>query len=276
MLALGKAILIMTNQQARAGTFRALHTAGRPFVLFNAWDPGSTKAVEAAGAVAIATGSWSVAAAFGQPDGEQLPLSVALDNLARIVAATDLPVSVDLERGYGEDPAGVARTVAAAMAAGAIGCNLEDSLPATGRLREIGDQVERLRAARAAMVRGPVMGFLNARTDVFLQAPAEAHDAAMVEAALDRAQAYEAAGADGIFMPGLAELGLIEVAAKASPLPLNIMVGEGSPTLAALARAGVARVSHGPGPYLTAMRAVEDAARAAFGDASAADPPQAG
>jgi 2-methylisocitrate lyase-like PEP mutase family enzyme len=139
----------MTDQQTRARTFRALHTAGRPLVLFNAWDPGSARAVEAAGAVAIATGSWSVAAAFGQADGERLPLTLALDNLARIVAATDLPVSIDLESGYGEDPAGVARTVGAAVAVGAVGCNLEDSLPATGRLREIGDQVERLRAARA-------------------------------------------------------------------------------------------------------------------------------
>jgi methylisocitrate lyase len=193
---------------------------------------------------------------------------LALDNLARIVAATDLPVSVDLESGYGEDPAGVGRTVAAAMAVGAIGCNLEDSFPATGRLRGVEEQVERLRAARAAMDGARVAGFLNARTDVFFQAPAEAHDATMVEAALERAHAYAAAGADGIFMPGLADLGLIEVAAKASPLPLNIMVGSGTPSLAALARVGVARVSHGPGPYLTAMRAVEDAARVAFDRAS--------
>jgi len=213
---------------------------------------------------ALATGSWSVAAAFGVADGERLPLPLAIDNLARIVAATDLPVSIDLESGYGEDPEGVGRAVAAAMAVGAIGCNLEDSFPATGRLRDVGDQAERLRAARAAMDRVAVEGFLNARTDVFFQAPAEAHDAAMVEAALERAHAYALAGADGIFMPGLADLNLIEVAAKASPLPLNIMVGKGTPSQAALARVGVARVSHGPGPYLTAMRALEDAARAAF------------
>jgi 2-methylisocitrate lyase-like PEP mutase family enzyme len=123
------------------------------------------------------------------------------------------------------------------------------------------------------MDRARVTGFLNARTDVFFQAPPEAHDAAMVEAALERAHAYAAAGAAGIFMPGLRDLGLIEAAAKASPLLLNIMVGEGTPSLAALTRAGVARISHGPGPYLIAMRAVEDAARAAFDDASAAHRP---
>jgi len=262
----------MADQQSRARTFRSLHVAGRPIVLFNVWDPGSAKAVEAAGAAALATGSWSVAAAFGQADGERLPLDLALANLARIVAATDLPVSIDLESGYGEDPAGVGRTVAAAMAAGAIGCNLEDSVPATGKLRDVEDQAERLRAAREAMDRAGAAGFLNARTDVFFQAPAGAHDAAMVEAALERARAYAAAGADGIFMPGLVDIGLIEIAAKASPLPLNIMAAQATPTLAALARVGVARVSHGPGPYLTAMRGVEQAARAAFGGAAADRP----
>jgi methylisocitrate lyase len=259
-----KEIVVMADQQSRARIFRALHNGGRPLVLFNAWDPGSAKAVEAAGAVALATGSWSVAAAFGQSDGERLPLTLVLDNLARIVAATDLPVSIDLESGYGEDPAGVGRTVTAAMAVGAIGCNLEDSFAATGRLRGIEDHVDRLRAARAAMDRAQVAGFLNARTDVFFQAPVKEHDASMVEVALERAHAYAAAGADGIFMPGLVDAGLIEIAAKFSPLPLNVMVGEGTPALAVLARVGVARVSHGPGPYLKAMRAVEDAARAAF------------
>jgi 2-methylisocitrate lyase-like PEP mutase family enzyme len=253
----------MSDQRIKARTFRALHTVGRPLILFNVWDAGSARSVDAAGAVALATGSWSVAAAFGQADGERLPLTLALDNLARIAAATELPVSIDLESGYGEDPAGVARTVAVAANAGAIGCNLEDSFPGGGGLREIGDQVERLRAARVSLDRGGLMGFLNARTDVFFQERPEAHDAAMVEAALERAHAYAAAGADGIFMPGLIDLGLIEAAAKASPLPLNIMVGEGTPPLSALARVGVSRVSHGPGPYRLAMRALEAAARAA-------------
>jgi 2-methylisocitrate lyase-like PEP mutase family enzyme len=254
----------MTDQNTKARTFRALHIVGRPLILFNVWDAGSAGAVQAAGAVALATGSWSVAAAFGRGDGEQLPLTLALDNLARIAAASDLPVSIDLEAGYGEDPAGVAHAVAAAVGAGAIGCNLEDSFPATSRLREIGDQVERLHSARIALDRNRLVGFLNARTDVFFQARPEAHDAAMVDAALERAHAYAAAGADGIFMPGLTDPALIETAAKASPLPLNIMVGEGTPPLSALARAGVSRVSHGPGPYRLAMRAVEAAARAAM------------
>src|SRR5258708_40374017 len=102
----------MTDQQTRARTFRALHIAGHPIVLFNVWDPGSAKAVEAAGAPALATGSWSVAAAFGQSDGGQLPLTLALGNLARIVATTGLPVSIDLDSGHSEEPARVGCTVA--------------------------------------------------------------------------------------------------------------------------------------------------------------------
>lgn len=255
----------MTDQITKAELFHSLHVAGRPLVLFNVWDPGSTKAVAAAGAAAIATGSWSVAAAHGFPDGEKLPWPLALDNLRRIVAATELPVSFDIESGYGDDPAAVGRSVADLLAAGAIGCNIEDSFPATGKLRAIADQVERLRAARSAAGRAGIDAFINARIDVFFQAGPEAHDGAMVEAAIERAQAFAAAGADGVFLPGVVDLGLIAALARRSPLPLNIMAGASSPDLAALAGASVARVSHGPGPYLAAMRALTAAAKAAAG-----------
>ena len=255
---------MVTAQQTKARIFRTLHVSGRPLVLFNAWDPGSAKAVEAAGAAAVATGSWSVAAAHGYPDGEQLPWSLALDNLKRIVAATPLPVSMDIESGYGNDPAGVARTMSDLLAAGAIGCNLEDSFPETGRLREVADQAGRLRAARRVVDQTGTDAFINARIDVFFQAPADRHDAAMAQVALERARAFAAAGADGIFLPGVVELDLIEILAKACPLPMNVMVGEGSPSLAALAGAGVARVSHGPGPFLAAMQALTGLARTAL------------
>jgi 2-methylisocitrate lyase-like PEP mutase family enzyme len=257
-------IIVVTNQQTKAQTFRALHVAGRPLVLSNVWDPGSARAVEAAGAPAIATGSWSVAAVHGFKDGEQLPWTLALDNLRRIVANTQLPVSVDLESGYGDNPANVARTFADALAAGAIGCNLEDSFPASGALRGIEDQAQRLRAARAAADKAGVHAFINARIDVFFQAPKDRHGSAMVEAALERARAFAAAGADGAFVPGVIDLGLIEALAEASPLPLNIMMQEGSPAIAALAQAGVARVSYGPGPYVAAMQALTASARVAL------------
>lgn len=255
----------MSDPSVKAETFRALHAPGRPLVLFNAWDAGSASAVTRAGASAIATGSWSVAAANGYEDGERVPLELALANLRRIVAATALPVTVDLERGYGDCAEAVARTIALAIEAGAVGCNLEDSVPPEGALRDVHAQRERIAAARSA-ADGPRRAFfVNARTDVFFQRPPEAHDGGMVHDALARAQAYADAGADGLFVPGLVDESLIAALVARSPLPVNVMVGAGTPALARLAAAGVARVSHGPGPYLAAMQALEAAARAAIG-----------
>jgi 2-methylisocitrate lyase-like PEP mutase family enzyme len=253
----------MSTQQEKAARFRALHVPGRPVVIFNAWDPGSAKAVADAGAAAIATGSWSVAKANGFADGEKIPLDLAIDNLTRIVAATTLPVSADIESGYGKDPESVARTIERTIKAGAVGCNLEDSFPDTGKLRPLEEQVLRIKAARAAANAGPGY-FINARTDVFFQKPPEKHDDAMIEEALERGRAYAAAGADGLFAPGLIDEGLIAKLAAASALPLNVMVGDGTPNLSRLANARVARVSHGPGPYIAAMQALEKAARAAM------------
>src|SRR5512145_2200588 len=116
------------NQQEYARAFRKLHVPGNPVILFNAWDAGSARVVANAGAKAIATGSWSVAAAHGCDDGERLPLELAIANLERIAAAVALPVTIDLEAGYGIPPAAVAASVAQAIAAGAIGCNLEDRI----------------------------------------------------------------------------------------------------------------------------------------------------
>jgi 2-methylisocitrate lyase-like PEP mutase family enzyme len=253
----------MSTQHEKAARFRALHIAGRPLVLFNVWDPGSAKAVTEAGAAALATGSWSVAKANGFGDGEKIPLDLAIDNLARIVAATTLPVSADIESGYGKDPEAVYRTVERTVKAGAVGCNLEDSFPETGKLRGLPEQVLRIEAARKAANAVPEY-FINARSDVFFQKPAEAHDVAMIEETLERAHAYAAAGADGLFAPGLVDEALIAKLAAASPLPLNVMVSDRTPNLRSLANAGVARVSHGPGPYIATMRALEIAARAAM------------
>jgi len=252
----------MQKQLEQANTFKALHVPGRPLVLFNIWDVGSAKAVAAGGARALATGSWSVAAANGFPDGERIPLDLCIANLRRIVDAVDLPVSLDLESGYGVDPAAVGEAFARAVQAGAIGCNIEDSFPDNGSLRETADQVARLKAARAAADGLGVPAFLNARTDVFFQAGSDRHDEGMVAAALERGRAYADAGADGLFVPGLVGERLIGLLVEGSPLPVNIMAGAATPPAARLAELGVARISHGPGPYRQAMRALEEAARA--------------
>src|SRR5262245_17734563 len=253
----------MCTPARKAEQFRALHIAGKPLVLFNVWDAGSAKAVAAAGATAIATGSWSVANAHGFADGERIPRALAIDNLRRIAAAADLPVTADLESGYGETPEAVGETIRLAIDAGAIGCNLEDSFPANGALREIAGQCDRIRNARRVADACNVRLFINARTDVFFQLSHEQHHEAMVRETAERARAYAEAGADGLFAPGLEDIALIGELARASPLPLNIMVSGATPPLRVLAEHGVARVSHGPRPYLMVMKTLEDAARSA-------------
>jgi 2-methylisocitrate lyase-like PEP mutase family enzyme len=253
----------MTDQTRKAEQLRGLHIPGKPLVLFNIWDAGSAKAIATAGAKAIATSSWSMANANGYADGERIPLALAIDNLRRIVAATDLPVTIDLESGYGDAVEAVEQTIQFAIEAGAVGCNLEDSFPANGKLRETRDQADRIRHARRTADAAHMGLFLNARTDVFFQRAAEPHTEAMVAETIERARAYADAGADGLFTPGLTDIALIARLAQGSPLPLNIMVGDATSPTRALAEHGVARVSHGAAPYIVAMKALEEAARAA-------------
>jgi len=251
------------EQVRKASEFRGLHIPGKPLVFFNIWDAGSAKAVAAGGAKAIATSSWSVANAHGFSDGERLPLSAAIENLRQIASAVDLPITIDLESGYGDQADALGNTIALVIETGAVGCNLEDSYPANGSLREMSDQCLRIQSARRIAEAAQIDFFINARTDVFFQRPAAQHDEAMVSEAIERSRAYADAGADGLFAPGLADIGLIARLAKNAPLPLNIMVGDGTPHLRVLAESGVARVSHGPRPYLLAMKALEEAALAA-------------
>jgi 2-methylisocitrate lyase-like PEP mutase family enzyme len=252
----------MTTQVQKAKHFRKLHVPGEPLVLFNIWDPGSAKAVAETGAKALGTSSWAVSEASGYSDGEHTPLNFAIDNLRRITEATELPVTVDLESGYGDTPKKVGETIALAIKAGAIGCNLEDSFPENGSLREIAQQVDRIRQARKRGDETDVSFFINARTDVFIQVSQDEHDAKLVAKALERASAYADAGADGLFVPGLADLALISELTKASPLPVNIMVSQGA-NLSALAKRNVARVSYGADPYVVTMEALQEVARKA-------------
>jgi 2-methylisocitrate lyase-like PEP mutase family enzyme len=244
-------------------TFEALHVPGDPVILFNIWDAGSAQAAERAGAKAVATGSWSVAAAHGYGDAEGLPLDLALANARRIVGATALPVSIDFEGGYSTDPQGFAANLAALAGTGAIGCNFEDQVigGAARTLHATADQAARIAAGRRAV--GPGF-FINARTDIFLANPAGTHDDSMADDAIARAHAYGEAGASGFFVPGLVDLRLLERVCKASPLPVNFMAFPGAPSAAQVAAAGIARISHGPYPYRLALKAYEDAARAAF------------
>jgi 2-methylisocitrate lyase-like PEP mutase family enzyme len=146
-----------------------------------------------------------------------------------------------------------------------VGCDLENSFPGDGKRREITDQADRIHRGRQAADRAEIGLFINARTDVSFQRPPVQHDESMVVEAINRACAYARAGADGLFAPGLTDISLIERLAEASPLPLNIMIGDASPPVPILADHGVARVSHGPRPYLMMVKALEAAARAESG-----------
>ncbi len=255
----------MADQLEQARAFARLHVPGSPLVLFNVWDAGSARAVAGAGARALATGSHPVASAHGYEDGEKIPLDLALANLERIVGAVDLPVSVDLEAGYGASPEAVFETVTLALSAGAVGCNLEDRVLGTAELFTVAQSAARVRAARAAGERFGLPCFVNARTDLFLVTPAAEQGDALVDAALERAAAWAAAGADGFFVPGLADEAHMARLCAASPLPVNLFARPDGPSLVRLAALGAARISHGPIPWRLAMRALAEAAREAHG-----------
>tara|TARA_R110002049_G_scaffold140930_7_gene302379 strand:+ start:31307 stop:32068 length:762 start_codon:yes stop_codon:yes gene_type:complete len=243
------------TQQDKAQMFAALHQKGVPLVLYNVWDAGSARAVSGAGAAAIATGSWSVAAAQGYEDGQALPLPALLRTAAEIVRAVDLPVSIDFEGGYAVDPAGLGENTRALVQTGAIGLNFEDQVVGGSGLHDLDVQVARIAAIRAAADAEGVALFINARTDLFLQSKPEDH-AHHVAAALMRARAFAEAGANGVFVPGLADAGLIAQVCAQSDLPVNVMKSPAAPDISALAACGVARISHGPFPYRDAMKAL--------------------
>ncbi|MXO90744.1 isocitrate lyase/PEP mutase family protein [Pontixanthobacter aquaemixtae] len=242
--------------------FKNLHVPGDPLVLFNIWDAGSAKAVASAGAKALATGSYGVAEAMGFTDGETVPLDTVLANLKRIVAGTDLPVSLDIESGYGETAEQVGASVALVKEAGAAGINLEDRMPGLDELTAIDVQARRIEEAAKAGL------FVNARCDVFRGVSAEDHGPALVEKVLDRAKAYADAGASGLFVPFTAHRASIAAICEASPIPVNIIwrakADGGFDAPAELADFGVARISHGHQPWAAAMNRLADEARRVF------------
>lgn len=250
----------MSKQADHAQVFKSLHQQGNPLILYNIWDAGSAAAVAASGAKAIATGSAPVAMAHGFADGENIPLGLVWGNLRRIIAAVDLPVSTDIEGGYGADPAMVADTVAQAIETGAIGFNFEDQVVGTAELYDLSTQIKRVEAAHKA-ANGM---FLNARTDAFLKAAPDTHTDTMLDAAITRAKAFADAGADGFFAPGLADEGMIARLCEASPVPVNIIALPHVPDTEVLTRAGVSRISYGPVPYKRMVAWLEAEAKAAL------------
>ena len=252
------------NQKEKAEAFNSLHVKGSPVILFNIWDAGSARTLEQAGAKAIATGSWSVAAANGFDDGETLPLALVLANIKRIVDSVAVPVTLDFETGYATDLAGLKENIRNVIAAGAIGINFEDRIIDSDELQTITDQSARIKAIRAAADETGVPLYINARTDVFLQTYPAKHNAGQLEEALQRAAAYAEAGASGLFAPGLRDPELIKRLCDRSSLPVNILVLPDTPPTKTMAQLGVARISYGAAPYRQMSAALTEAAQKAF------------
>jgi 2-methylisocitrate lyase-like PEP mutase family enzyme len=257
------------NEIEKAKAFAALHAKGSPLVLYNIWDAGTAGAVASAGAKALATGSWSVAAAHGFGDGEKVPFPF-LAEIARLIAAsTDLPLSVDFEGGYAVAPDEAAANVEKILDAGAVGINFEDQVVGGSGLHPIALQAERIRAIRAMAGRRGVPFFINARTDVFLAEADTTRHAALMDEALARADAFEAAGASGFFAPGLVDPKLIGRLCEKVALPVNIMVRPTTPDNATMARLGVSRISYGPAPYRAMIEWLKGEAAAVYRGRSA-------
>ena len=241
-------------------TFAALHIPGDPVILYNIWDVGSAKAVVAAGAKALATGSHPVGDASGFGDAHQVPLDYVFANARRIVEAVDpLPLTVDFEGAYSIDPEEGGRNVAALKQTGAVGCNFEDQLVGGEGIHPLDLQVRRIAAIRRAV--GDDF-FINARTDLFLKT--QTYDDALIDQVIERGKAFADGGASGFFVPRLADPSQIERIVREVPLPLNVIAFPGAPPKSQWASAGVARISHGPFPHRALMAQLTEAASAAI------------
>ena len=235
------------EQRMRAELFHQLHAGPAPLMLPNAWDAASARVIENAGAKAIATTSAGMAWALGYPDGEQLPVQELLAACRRIGQVTTQPVSVDIERGYGRDAQDTGGLVGALIQLGVVGINIEDGTePGTQTLAQPGVLCKRIACARAIAQHHDLPFFINARIDTYLSnLPPEAR----LEETRKRALAYIDAGADGIFVPGLADADEITTLVRALPVPLNVYAGyPGAPVAQTLQQLGVRRISLGCGP----------------------------
>jgi 2-methylisocitrate lyase-like PEP mutase family enzyme len=247
-------------QQERAERFRRFHAGPDVLVVGSAWDAGSAVVFERAGFAAIATSSAGMAFSLGYPDGERVPRDEMLAAIARVVRATPLPVSADVETGYGRTPAEVSATCRGVLEAGAIGVNLEDTTgDAAHPLVEIERQAEKIRAVRAMANAFGVPLVVNARTDVYWLGTGDG--ATRVAETVRRANAYRAAGADCLFVPGLIDRATIARLAREIDGPLNVLASKDMPPVAELAALGVRRVSQGSGPARAALAVAQRVAR---------------
>ncbi len=239
-------------QNAKATAFRAMHRGPKLLVLPNAWDVASARIFEESGFAAIATTSGGIAFSLGYPDGQKIPREEMLARVARLARAVKVPVTADVESGYGSRPEDAAQTARDVIASGAVGMNLEDSEHISTRvLTDLSLQLDKIHAVREAALKSRVLLVLNARTDVYLLqvgAPENRYDEA-----LKRLTAYRDAGAECVFIPGVRDPEIIARFVRDLQCPINILAGPGFPSLPELEKLGVARVSFGSTPMRAAL-----------------------
>lgn len=246
-------------QRGKAETLKALHRRGNPVILFNVWDAVSARIVEELGFPAIATTSAGIAFLEGFADGQRISRDRMLAGVERVTRVVHVPVTADLEAGYGDTPEDAAETARGAIDAGAVGLNFEDALDER-ELYGLAAQCARIGAMRNAAAKIGVPLVINARTDVFLGGIGES-DAWRLEESVRRCNAYLRAGADCAFVPGVTDEHTIAKLAASIEGPLNVLAGAASPSVAKLAQAGVARISVGSAPIGYVMAKFRDAAR---------------
>ena len=243
-------------QKSKANNFRAMHRGPSVLILPNAWDVASARVFEESGFGAIATTSAGVAFSLGYPDGQKISREEMLARVARIAHAVKVPVTADVEAGYGARPEDAARTAGDVIAAGAVGMNLEDATnDAAHPIYDLSLQLERIRAVREAALKTGVLLVLNARTDVYLAKVGD--PGTRYDQAIRRLAAFRDAGADCVFLPGVIDAETIARVVQDVQCPLNILTGPGAPPIPELQKLGVARVSVGSGPMRATLGLVK-------------------
>jgi 2-methylisocitrate lyase-like PEP mutase family enzyme len=237
-----------------------LHRRGEPVVLVNAWDAVSARIIEELGFPAIATTSAGIAWLEGFADGERISREQMLEGVRRVVQAVDVPVTADLERGYGPTVKDAVETARGAIDAGAVGMNFEDWDAPQKALFDLNKQMSRVAAIRKAADEAGIPFVINARTDVFLEGVGDS-DAWRIEEATRRGKRFLEAGADCVFVPGVADEHTIASLVNAIPGPVNVLAGASSPSVARLAELGVARISVGSGAMAYALGKFRAAAK---------------
>ncbi len=244
-----------SQRNSRAVLFREMHANDSPLLILpNAWDAMSALMLQRCGFAAIGTTSAGIAASLGLPDGERIGADAMLAAVERISSAVDVPVTADLEAGYGHTPDTIGELARMAAEAGAVGMNIEDGMPRENgkpMLASAAGQADRIRAVREETVSSGMPLFINARIDTYWLQIGDSEE--RLEETIRRAALYREAGADGIFVPGLSEPGTIAEVSRRIGLPLNVLAVPGMPRLKTLAELGVKRVSTGSGPYRAAL-----------------------